>query len=166
MSTTLNIDTTKLQKLQGFLQSRPAENTLAYCVITFGCQMNYADSEKVQMILTQAGMRKVDSWKDADVVILNTCSVRQKAEDRVFGVIREVHNLNKHRTQPIKVGITGCMTRKTGVHKKYYEYTGRKNTTKITRVVHSDGGGGIFNCDDQLFLRSDNIDFVFRIEET
>ena len=109
---------------------------MKYAIVTFGCQMNYADSEKVQMILTQAGLQKVEEWKDADVVIMNTCSVRQKAEDRVFGIIREIRNTNKTRKEPIRVGITGCMTRKTGIHKKYYEYQGRKNTTTITRVVN------------------------------
>jgi tRNA-2-methylthio-N6-dimethylallyladenosine synthase len=55
-----------------------------YFVMTFGCQMNQADSEKVNMILMQAGLKPAFKIEDADVVILNTCSVRQKGEDRVF----------------------------------------------------------------------------------
>lgn len=46
--------------------------------------MNYADSEKINMILLSAGMRKVIDPTKADVLIMNTCSVRQKGEDRVF----------------------------------------------------------------------------------
>ncbi len=55
-----------------------------YHIKTFGCQMNYADSEKVDMILRSAGFHKVLDPVQADIVICNTCSVRQKGEDRVF----------------------------------------------------------------------------------
>lgn len=46
--------------------------------MTFGCQMNQADSEKIHMLFAQAGLSHVDTWKEADIVIFNTCSVRQK----------------------------------------------------------------------------------------
>jgi tRNA-2-methylthio-N6-dimethylallyladenosine synthase len=46
--------------------------------------MNHADSEKIHMLLAQAGLSKVDTWEEADIVIFNTCSVRQKGEDKVF----------------------------------------------------------------------------------
>ncbi len=49
-----------------------------YLLKTFGCQMNYADSEKINMILLQSGLRKVLECSDTDILILNTCSVRQK----------------------------------------------------------------------------------------
>ncbi len=49
-----------------------------YLLKTFGCQMNYADSEKINMILLQSGLRKVLECGEADILILNTCSVRQK----------------------------------------------------------------------------------------
>ncbi len=55
--------------------------------------MNYADSEKVDMALFQSGLRKTAKLEEADVVIVNTCSVRQKGEDRVFGYVREVKAL-------------------------------------------------------------------------
>ena len=55
-----------------------------YYIKTFGCQMNYADSEKIDMILRSAGLRKVLDPVQSDIVISNTCSVRQKGEDRVF----------------------------------------------------------------------------------
>jgi tRNA-2-methylthio-N6-dimethylallyladenosine synthase len=49
-----------------------------YYIKTFGCQMNYADSEKIDMILRSAGFRKVLDPVGADIIIMNTCSVRQK----------------------------------------------------------------------------------------
>lgn len=57
------------------------------------------------------------------------------------------------------------MTRKTGINKKYYEYTGRKNTTKITLHNTDTLRHSLFNSDDELFLRTESIDFVVRIEE-
>ena len=168
MHKTTSISTEKISNLRKKLQAKNDQGQLSYCIITFGCQMNYADSEKIHLLLAQASMQKVESWDQADVVILNTCSVRQKAEDRVFGVIREVVQYNKKNNANIKVCVTGCMTRKTGMHKQYYDYQGRKNTTKITPSVQigSDEVGGVFNSDDELFLRSENIDIIFRIEET
>lgn len=158
----------KIADLRKKLQTKTDQNKRTYCIVTFGCQMNYADSEKIHLLLAQAGLQKVSEWKEADVVILNTCSVRQKAEDRVFGLIREVVQWNKKNSANIRVCVTGCMTRKTGLHKKYYTYSGRKNTNTITPsvTIGSDEVGGIYNSDDELFLRSDNIDVIFRIEET
>lgn len=130
--------------------------------------MNHADSEKIYMLLTQAGLSKVDTWEEADIVLFNTCSVRQKSEDKVFGYVEEIDRLRLKSGRDIKVGLTGCMTRKTGLNKKYYGYQGRKNTTKI-ELLNLDQeqreGISLFNSDDELFGRTDNIDFVVRIEE-
>lgn len=146
--------------------------------------MNHADSEKIHMLLTQAGMSPVDTWEDADIVLFNTCSVRQKWEDRVFGFVEEIDRLRQKTGRNILVGLTWCMTRKTGIHRKYYDYQGRKNVTKIElhevsglefRVLSSGNEpssnsklqtqNSIFNSDDELFSRVDTIDFVVRIEE-
>ena len=56
--------------------------------------MNQADSEKINMILLQSGFFKVNNYREADLVILNTCSVRQKGEDRVFGFAEEIKKEN------------------------------------------------------------------------
>jgi len=162
---TLSIDTQKIAHLRQALQ----KNTLQrkFCIQTFGCQMNHADSEKIHMLLAQAGLSKVDTWEEADVVIFNTCSVRQKGEDKVFGYVEEIDKLRQMTGRDIKVGLTGCMTRKTGLNKKYYDYTGRDNTTKITltQTAEKIDTPTLYNSDDELFNRTDNIDFVVRIEE-
>ena len=92
-----------------------------YYIQTFGCSMNQADSEKINMILMQSGFVKVSSWREANLVIFNTCSVRKKWEDRVFGTFREIDKENKKRDNKIIVGITWCMVRKTGVNRKYIQ---------------------------------------------
>ena len=73
------ISTDKLSSIQSALQkAHLSQPTKKYCIQTFGCQMNYADSEKIHMLLAQAGLARVDDWSEADIVIFNTCSVRQK----------------------------------------------------------------------------------------
>ncbi|PIR77714.1 MAG: tRNA (N6-isopentenyl adenosine(37)-C2)-methylthiotransferase MiaB [Candidatus Magasanikbacteria bacterium CG10_big_fil_rev_8_21_14_0_10_38_6] len=79
-----------------------------YHIITFGCQMNKNDSERLATLLGAMGMKETSHEKDADVIFMNSCSVRQSAEDRVFGLARKFKKLKKKRPDLI-VGITGCM---------------------------------------------------------
>ncbi len=139
-----------------------------YYIKTFGCEMNKADSEKINMILLQSGLIKTSEWRDADLVIYNTCSVRQKWEDRVFGMSEEIRKENAQREidgnpKRIITGITGCMVRKTWLHKMYLaEDINRKRARKIQYITDKNG---IFNNDDKLFPRLESLDFTLRIEE-
>lgn len=140
-----------------------------YFIQTFWCAMNQADSEKINMILLQSWFFKVSNLKEADLVIYNTCSVRQKGEDRVFGAINEIKKENKSRAKEaktqIKVWITGCMVRKTGLSEKYLEnYKRNRNKSKKINTLKNESE--IFNNDDKLFPRSEAIDFTLRIEDT
>lgn len=74
-----------------------------YFIETFGCQANEADSERIAGWYESRGWSRAKSIKEADEVIINTCSVRQSAEDRVFGLVR---NLKNTRT---KIIVTGCI---------------------------------------------------------
>lgn len=71
-------------------------------VLVFGCQMNYADSARIKAVLTNCGWKFVEDISDADVVIFDTCSVRQKSEDKITGRLKEIWSNQK-------VWITGCM---------------------------------------------------------
>ncbi len=137
-----------------------------FYIKTFGCQMNYADSEKINMILMSAGLRKVIDPVKADIVIMNTCSVRQKWEDRVFGFMNEITRYHKNHATDMKplFGITGCMVRKSGIARRYIdlEHYKRDWAKKITLISDI---STLANYDDELFLRSPLIDFTFRIEE-
>jgi len=134
-----------------------------YYIQTFGCSMNQADSEKINMILMQSGFVKVSSWREANLVIFNTCSVRKKWEDRVFGTFREIDKENKKRDNKIIVGITWCMVRKTGVNRKYIQEEIKREKAKKIELLNT--GNEIFNNDDKLFPRIPNLDFTLRIEE-
>ncbi len=141
-----------------------------YYVKTFWCAMNQADSEKINMILLQSWFMKSNNWEDADLVIFNTCSVRQKGEDRVFWFIEEIFKENIKRESQnkklIKVWITWCMVRKTWLDDKYLDdYKRDKNKSKKITLINNKSE--IFNNDDKLFPRAKwKIDFVLRIEDT
>ncbi len=81
-----------------------------YFIQTFGCQMNYSDSERTDSLLEKIGYNEAEKIENADLVIFNTCSIRQKAEDKVFGMINNLSKLRKHRPG-LKIGVTGCMAR-------------------------------------------------------
>lgn len=134
-----------------------------YYLKTFGCQMNYADSEKIDMILLQSGLRKVLEIEKADIVLLNTCSVRQKGEDRVFGYVRDSKRRAKELGREVTIGITGCMVRKTGLNKHFYESDEKRTLAKNISLLENENS--LFNSDDRLFGVTDKIDFTMRIEE-
>ena len=75
---------------------------------TYGCQMNVADSELIAGALSAHGYRTVDCVEEADVVLLNTCAIREKAEDRIFGRLGWLKRLKEERPQVV-LGVTGCM---------------------------------------------------------
>jgi tRNA-2-methylthio-N6-dimethylallyladenosine synthase len=75
---------------------------------TVGCQMNKADSEKLAAGFTRTGMKQVDRPERADVVVVNTCSVRQHAEDRAYSKLGRIREL-KAEKPGLKVAVMGCM---------------------------------------------------------
>jgi hypothetical protein len=90
------------------LKSRPEIKT--FFLETYGCQMNEADSEVVDSLLSSGGLERIDDAQSADVILMNTCAVREKAEDKIWGRLRAL------RAERIKkgnggqlVGVLGCM---------------------------------------------------------
>ena len=79
-----------------------------YFTITYGCQMNESDSEKINGQLEELGYLPAEQMEEADIVILNTCSIRQNAEEKVYGKIGEVKQL-KDKNPHVLLGIAGCM---------------------------------------------------------
>ena len=79
-----------------------------YFTITYGCQMNESDSEKINGQLEELGYLPAEQMDEADIVILNTCSIRQNAEEKVYGKIGEVKQL-KDKNPHVLLGIAGCM---------------------------------------------------------
>jgi len=82
-------------------------------ISTYGCQMNLADSSTLTASLTTRGYRRVADESKADLIILNTCSVREKAEQRVFGRLGEIYRY-KLKKPHLKVAVVGCMAQRLG----------------------------------------------------
>lgn len=75
---------------------------------TYGCQMNVGDSEIVVSILQEEGYRYTEDIKEADVILINTCSIRDNAEQRIWGRLSEMRRLRKAKPSLV-VGVIGCM---------------------------------------------------------
>src|SRR5215470_17492206 len=75
---------------------------------TYGCQMNVADSELMAGVLERAGLELTERPEDADAILLNTCAIREHAEQRVLGRLGEFARL-KARRPGLVVGVAGCM---------------------------------------------------------
>jgi len=87
---------------------------MKYFIKTYGCQMNVADSEKIAQALEEKGYQPAESMEKADLVVINSCSVRQSAENRVFGLVNNLRNLRGWRQPSSEVKrpriiLTGCM---------------------------------------------------------
>jgi tRNA-2-methylthio-N6-dimethylallyladenosine synthase len=88
--------------------SRLAPNGKRFFIWTIGCQMNEADSAKVAAMLQEVGYRPTEAEDDADIVVLNSCVVRQAAEDKVAGKLNSLMRLKRERPE-VPVVLTGCM---------------------------------------------------------
>lgn len=93
-------------RIRAYWQSRGV--TPAAYVETYGCQQNEADSERIRGMLTECGYRPAGQAEGADVVVFNTCAIREHAEDRVFGNLGALtHTKRRHPEQ--KIFLCGCM---------------------------------------------------------
>lgn len=111
---------------------------MKYFLQTYGCQMNYSDSERIRTVLEKLGYKKASHYKNADLIILNTCSVKQKAEDRIYGLGEPFAELKKNNKK-LTIGITGCMIR---------EKSGAR-----AQIKH------------EIFQIMPTVDFIFRIKD-
>ncbi|MFA5842550.1 MAG: MiaB/RimO family radical SAM methylthiotransferase [Candidatus Gracilibacteria bacterium] len=112
---------------------------MLYFLHTFGCQMNASDSERLTAVLEGLGYKPAIDENKADLILFNTCSIRKKAEDRVYSKLSDLKALKK-KNPKLLIGVTGCMTRSSGI----------RNSKAKPR--------------DPLF-RIKMIDFVFRIDD-
>ncbi len=110
-------------------------------LLTYGCQMNVADSERMAGLLRQIGYTLTDDFDAADLILINTCCVRATAEDKVFGQIGRLKALKKQKPTLI-LGVAGCMAQKEGdnlikraPHIDFVLGTGQ--SSEVARVVRS-----------------------------
>lgn len=82
-------------------------------MLTYGCQMNFSDAERMTGELARIGYEETEDMNEADLIMINTCAVRETAEDKVYGKIGEIKGLKRQNPNLI-LGITGCMAQKEG----------------------------------------------------
>ena len=85
-----------------------------YLVETFGCQMNQHDSERMAGLLEQAGYDRTDDDRDADVIVINTCSVREKAEEKLYTRLGEIRMMGDETGSRPVVAVAGCVAQQEG----------------------------------------------------
>ncbi len=93
----------------GALRELSREKIIRFTVVTFGCQQNEADSEKISGILSSVGFEKTDDMMCADVVIFNTCAVRDHAEKKALSIIGRLKG-RKAENPELVIGVVGCMS--------------------------------------------------------
>ena len=91
-----------------------------YFIKTYGCQMNVHDSEEIKKILENLGYIEIEDYEQADLIILNTCAIRENAHDKVFGFLGRCKHLKKTNKDLI-LGLCGCMAQEENVVKEIRE---------------------------------------------
>lgn len=99
------------------ITSEPPTRPRTYAVRTFGCQMNEHDSERAAGILEAVGYRRADDPLDADLVLLNTCAVRENADERLYGTLghlKGVKDARRAEGRDLTIVVGGCLAQKDG----------------------------------------------------
>ena len=87
---------------------------MKYFIETYGCQMNVHDSERMAGLLEQSGYDRAESDLDADLVVINTCSVRERAEDKLYTRLGEIKEMGREFGRDPVVAVTGCVAQQEG----------------------------------------------------
>ena len=87
---------------------------MKYYIETYGCQMNVHDAERMAGLLEQSGYDRADSDTDADLVVINTCSVRERAEDKLYTRLGEIKEMGRELGRDPIVAVTGCVAQQEG----------------------------------------------------
>lgn len=121
---------------------------LSACVVTYGCQQNEADSERIAGMLSESGYGIVKDTSLADVIIVNTCAVREHAEERAFSITGGYKHLKEARPW-LKIGMCGCMASKADTSekiKKSYPYIdfvfGTEKLAELPEILYRAISGG------------------------
>ncbi len=82
---------------------------MKYFIKTFGCVQNHADSKRISSYLEAQGMKPAKSYETADYIVINTCMIRESAENRVYGLINNLKKMKNEKSK-MKIIVTGCMS--------------------------------------------------------
>ena len=102
------------------LKRQELKRPLKACVTTFGCQMNAKDSEKLCGILKECGFELIEDEQSSDLVLMNTCTIRDNANQKVYGHLGVLHHMKK-KNKDLKIALCGCMMQEKSVIEKLKE---------------------------------------------
>jgi tRNA-2-methylthio-N6-dimethylallyladenosine synthase len=136
----------------------PGESSVArkYLIETFGCQMNVHDSERMAGLLEQAGFEATDTAADADLMVINTCSVRERAEDKLYTRLGELRVMAAEQGRDPIVAVAGCVAqqegdtifrRSPGVADIVVGTQGIRRLPMLVERASASGAGGILDLD-------------------
>lgn len=106
-----------------------------YYIRTYGCQMNEHDTETMMGMLEQMGFESTEIKEDADIILLNTCAIRENAEDKVFGEIGHLKNLKLEKPS-LLLGVCGCMSQEESVVNRILQSHGHIDLIFGTHNIH------------------------------
>jgi len=149
------------EKKQGeSLALQPKEgNTKKLFIESYGCQMNFSDSEVVASILTQQGYNTTQQLEDADLVLVNTCSIRDKAEQTVRKRLEKYNAVKRSHNPRMKVGVLGCMAER--LKSKFLE-----EEKIVDMVVGPDAYKDLPNLLKEVEAGRDAVNVILSKEET
>ncbi len=124
-----------LNLISTIMDSRKRGDTPIAYIHTYGCQQNLSDSEKIKGILAMAGFEFSDKPDNADLILFNTCAVREHAEDRVFGNVGALKNL-KRKYPKILIALCGCMMEQKHIAERMYKSFPYVGLVFGTHVLH------------------------------
>ena len=136
----------------------------SYTVKTFGCQMNVHDSARIDETLRDAGYTLAAEPESADVIVINTCSVREKAEHKLHSLVGTLADLKAERPEVV-IAVAGCLAQQEGDKllarmKQIDVVLGPDNIVELPRLVEAVQGGAppmvrtVFDIDEPVFLRA------------
>ncbi len=105
------------EKVNYIYETRESNDIFAgkkYYIKTYGCQMNVHDSEEIKSLIENLGYTETDNYEESDLIILNTCAIRENAHDKVFGFLGRCKHLKKTNKNLI-IGLCGCMAQEESV---------------------------------------------------
>jgi len=134
-----------------------------YLIMTFGCQMNEHDSEKISWVLENMGYEQSENISEADFIIFNTCAVRKSAENKVYGKLGELKDL-KRKKPDLMIAVCGCMMQREDIRntvKSKYKHVdiifGTNNIHKLPELINSNlqTGKTVIDIDESYEMDED-----------
>lgn len=126
-----------------------AQETKKVVTIAFGCQMSERDAETLTEISSQEGYSRSNDLENADLIIVNTCCVRESAENKILGKIGELKKL-KEKNPNLKIAISGCMVQQPGALEKLQKraphvdiWAGTHNISDFAKLLHKTESGKV-----------------------